>query len=472
MNSQQDQGEAQFHAGSTNAMVGTGKRGHSVNPGSLSTALASLESRTIHEENEIQGSQDLEKDSMELAGKYAKYAGEAPDGGLKAWSVILGTALTTCAAFGYVNAWGIFQAYYEEVMLPHDSPSDIAWIGSVQYALVFLPGLVTGRLFDLGYFKILYFLASCVLIACTFLIAECKVYWQFFLAQGIGIGLACGVLFGPALGLVSHWFSKRRGLALGVCAVGSSIGGTIFPITAQNLIPEVGFKWTMRVFGFILILLLGVANITLDRRLPPVNVKGGLFNWVALKNPAYAIYCISGIATFLGLYTVLTYIPVSAVQAGISNDFSFYLIAIANGSSALGRISAGILADRVGAINVMSPFLIVAAGMTFAWPFATTKSALIAIAVIYGFACGTYVSLLSVPAMAMGAIGDVGRRTGLFLSFAAIGALGGPPISGAINSATGGFEDVGWYAGGVVLLAVCLLLITRYLHLGKLTGKF
>lgn len=49
--------------------------------------------------------------------------------------------------------------------------------------------------------------------------------------------------------------------------------------------------------------------------------------------------------------------------------------------------------------------------------------------------------------MAMGAIGDVGRRTGLYLSFAALGALSGPPISGAINSATGGFEDVGWYAG-------------------------
>lgn len=103
--------------------------------------------------------------------------------------------------------------------------------------------------------------------------------------------------------------------------------------------------------------------------------------------------------------------------------------------------------------------------------------------------CGTYVSLCAMPAMSMGAVGDVGRRTGLFLSFAAFGALGGPPISGAINSATGGFEDVGWYAGkcsrvpfatpclndgagGIVVLSVCLLFLTRYLHLGKLTGKF
>lgn len=135
-----------------------------------------------------------------------------------------------------------------------------------KYALVFLPGLITGRLFDIGYFKIPYFFASCLLILCTFLIAECKVYWQFFLAQGLGVGvsfasrvsyaygrsltlhlrieqLACGVLFGPALGIVSHWFSKRRGLALGVNAIGSSVGGTVFPIAAQNLIPEIGYVW-------------------------------------------------------------------------------------------------------------------------------------------------------------------------------------------------------------------------------------
>ena len=46
--------------------------------------------------------------------------------------------------------------------------------------------------------------------------------------------------------------------------------------------------------------------------------------------------------------TVLTYIPISSFQAGIPNDFSFYFIAIANGASALGRILAGLLADRLG----------------------------------------------------------------------------------------------------------------------------
>ena len=47
--------------------------------------------------------------------------------------------------------------------------------------------------------------------------------------------------------------------------------------------------------------------------------------------------------------TVLIYIPISGIQVGVPNDFAFYLAAIANGASVFGRISAGFVADRVGA---------------------------------------------------------------------------------------------------------------------------
>lgn len=49
--------------------------------------------------------------------------------------------------------------------------------------------------------------------------------------------------------------------------------------------------------------------------------------------------------------------------------------------------------------------------------------------------------------MDMGDTNDVGRRVGMFMSILALGALAGPPISGAINTATGGFKAVGYFAG-------------------------
>lgn len=59
----------------------------------------------------------------------------------------------------------------------------------------------------------------------------------------------------------------------------------------------------MRIFGFILMLTLGLANLTLKRRLPPINVTGGHFNLRAFKSAPYTFYCISSFFTFLGLYT-------------------------------------------------------------------------------------------------------------------------------------------------------------------------
>ena len=60
----------------------------------------------------------------------------------------------------------------------------------VQYSFTFFPSLITGRLFDLGYFKIPLFVASTLLIVATFLTAQCKEYWQFVLCQGIVIGVS------------------------------------------------------------------------------------------------------------------------------------------------------------------------------------------------------------------------------------------------------------------------------------------
>lgn len=97
------------------------------------------------------------------------------------------------------------------------------------------------------------------------------------------------------------------------------------------------------------------------------------------------------------------------------------------------------------------------------------------------------------PLFELGEVGDIGRRTGMALSIAAAGALAGPPISGAINHATGGFEAVGYYAGesygtlyrygqtlnvcsvvlGTMIMAsVVLMLIVRHLVLRSLWGRF
>ncbi|KAF7351027.1 MFS domain-containing protein [Mycena sanguinolenta] len=413
---------------------------------------------------------------------------EYPDGGARTWLVVFGGTCITFSTFGYVNSWGVFQSYYTQNILKNSSPSNIAWIGSiqvscfavfwtmelifVQYSLIFIPGLVSGHYFDRGYLRVPFLTASAVLIAATFLVGQCTEYWHFLLCQGFVTGISAGIVYGPTMAVIGHWFQKKRGIATGILATGSSVGGTLFPIVARNLIPRVGFPWTLRIIGFILICTLGCANLTVRRRLPPKHVPGGLFNPAAFKNAAYTIYCITGIVAFLGLYTVLTYIGVSATAAGLSSEFSFYLISIANAASLFGRITAGLITDKFGAVNVIVPFSAVAAIMTYVWPLARSNGAFVAVAIIYGFSSGAYVSSFLLPMFHLGDIADVGRRSGMAMTLTAIGALAGPPISGAIYSASGGYSAVGYYAGSMIFAAIALMLVTRHLVLRKVWGKF
>jgi len=273
------------------------------------------------------------------------------------------------------------------------------------------------------------------------------------------------------LNVVAHWFRNKRGAALGMVGLGSSIGGTVFPIAARNLIPIVGFQWTMRILAFIQLFALTVSNLTVARRLPAKRTPILEAKLYVFKYMPYTVYSLSAMMVFLGLYTCLTYIDQSAVSLGINRDFAFYLVAIANALTAPGRVGGGILADKFGPLNVLIPSTLVAAVMTYAWPFVTTKGQFVAIAVIYGLASGVYVALLPGVVMAMGEAHDVGLRIGYSMTVLALGALAGPPASGAILTASGGYKAVGYFAGSAIVVAVMLMIVARQLTLKRLWGR-
>ncbi|KAJ7444468.1 hypothetical protein FB451DRAFT_1355250 [Mycena latifolia] len=351
---------------------------------------------------------------------------------------------STFSTFGYVNAWEVFQAYYEENMVKDVSASNIAWIGSIQYSLVFINGLITGRLFDLGYFKIPFFAPSCLLVMCTFLVAQCTRYWE------IVHQLACGMIFGPTVGVMGHWFNRKRGLALGLIRLKRPSNGRCTSLHS-HLHPQ------------------------LRTAAPPQRRRWWAPQPPRVQVPQYTTYCISGFITFLGLYTVLTYIDMSAESIRILPDCSFDLISIAIAFSLIGRVVGGVIADKIAIYGCVheSPRPHLQPPSSIYNP--NSSSPLINLFLKpskHSVVSGTYVSIFPFPLFSMGEIGDVGRRTGIVFAIADAGALAGPPISGAINSATGGFTAMGWCAGSTILLVVLLMVVTRRLQIRRLWGNF
>ncbi|KUM65795.1 hypothetical protein ACN42_g1262 [Penicillium freii] len=67
------------------------------------------------------------------------------DQGLRAWIVVFGAWCCLFCAFGWVNAIGIFQEYYQNNQLHSYSASSISWILSLEPFVLFAAGIVIGR---------------------------------------------------------------------------------------------------------------------------------------------------------------------------------------------------------------------------------------------------------------------------------------------------------------------------------------
>jgi MFS family permease len=123
-----------------------------------------------------------------------------------------------------MNAFGVFQTFYQLDFLRSYSPSSIAWIGSTQAFLLFLVSLAAGPLFDRGYLRALLCVGSVLLVLGTFLTSIASEYWHVFLAQAVMTGLGFGCLYLPAPAVVSQYFHESLALANGVASTGSAVG--------------------------------------------------------------------------------------------------------------------------------------------------------------------------------------------------------------------------------------------------------
>lgn len=178
--------------------------------------------------------------------------------------------------------------------------------------LLFFIGAFTGRLTDAGYFRVLFLTGSVLLTLGMFTTAVCTSYWQFLLAQGLCTGLGHGCLFCPTLAVLSTYFHKRRALALGIAACGSATGGLVFPSMVRQLLPQVGFAWTVRAIAFVQVAVLIVCNVVVKTRIRP-RKAGPLLEPSAFKELEYTFYAAGAFFVRITTRCVLCFVPYCSI---------------------------------------------------------------------------------------------------------------------------------------------------------------
>ncbi|WAO91276.1 Transporter mch4 [Fusarium falciforme] len=371
---------------------------------------------------------------------------EAPDGGTAAWLVVLGAWCTSFCSFGWLNSVGVFQEYYQNVLLSTYSSSEIAWIPSLQIFFMMAMGPVVGTLFDRYGPRWLLFIGSLLHVLGVMMTSLGSQYYQVLLAQGVcsDIGVAC--IFQPAMNVIGGWFDKKRGAAFGILSTGSSLGGVVFPIMVNRLICRAGFGWAMRARGFLVLFMLTIANLTIRAYRPPhpQKVTGAMVR-KPFTEPEFVLLSADLFCFTYVLFVPINYITILGLHAGMETNLAEYLAPMLNGGSLFGRL--------------LIPTI--------------TNASLIAFAVLFGFSSGAYVSLITPLVMQISPPNEIGLRTGIIFFVNAVAGLTTNPINGAILAKPNGWIGMKPFAGIFCLVGTTFVLAARVYKTGwKLNAIF
>ncbi|THZ98267.1 MFS general substrate transporter [Aureobasidium pullulans] len=391
-----------------------------------------------------------------------------PEGGTRAWLVVLGAWCGLTASIGLYNTTGVFSVIISNTKLTSSSSTSIGWIFSIYAFMVWIVGVWVGPCFDVFGPRILMMTGMC----CTVLGMMCLSFctggfvplFCIFLAFSLLTGLGSSLLLTPSMACVAHWFDARRGLASGVAWTGGGVGGVLFPLLIQGLLPHIGWAWCIRITAFILLFLCILSILLCRSRISPSPRKDATSLWRATL-PDYHIFLDgTGAMAFttlgvlfvdLAYFIPITYLPsyylsrqnlpTSSTISG-SAAFGYQLLAILNASSCFGRLISGSLGDHFGHYNTMIISLFLCVVSIFAlWlpdiviPSASSNSPvlLIIFVIIFGFVSGSNVSLTPICLGQLCDIRDYGRYYASCYTIVAFGVLVSLPAAGGILDVCG-----------------------------------
>lgn len=382
-----------------------------------------------------------------------------PDGGIHAWLKVFGGFLIYINIWGFTLTYGAFQAYYKATLLPTSSPSSISWIGTVQAWLLIMIGVLSGPLFDIGYFRPMLYIGNFLVVFGIMTLSLCTQYWQVFLTQGVCMGLGAGLLYIPSLALVGIWFERRRALAMGIVMSGIAVGGVIYIIIFDRLTPKVGFAWSVRTMGFIALfaaLLSFPALLSGSSILARPRQARKLFDKSALTDRLFILFTMSTFITFLGYIVPYFYIPTYARDnLGSSESTGLYMLVFAVAGSFFGRLGSGFAAHYLGPIFTWILCNAASGVLALCWVKIKSEKPFIAFSFLWGFCSAALVTLPSAAfANICPDLSLLGTRLGMSWGVSSIATLIGAPIAGALLKKKGDHTD---FTGVSVWSGVCLL---------------
>ncbi|WP_431284974.1 MFS transporter [Humitalea sp. 24SJ18S-53] len=289
--------------------------------------------------------------------------------------------------------------------------------------------------------------------------------WVFALIYGGVIGLlGSSAVFVPLVADTSHWFDRRRGIAVALCASGNYLAGAAWPPVLQHFIDTVGWRQTHICIGlFCLVTMLPLA-LLLRRPTPmaaeparavdaPKSAPLGM-----PPNALQALLILAGIACCVAMAMPQVHIVAYCVDLGYGAGRGAEMLSLMLTMGIVSRLASGWIMDRIGGVaTLLLGSVLQGLALALFLPFDGLVS-LYLLSALFGLFQGGIVPSYAIIVRRFFPPMEAGTRVGLVLSATLAGMALGGWMSGAIFDATGSYQaailnGLGWNALNVSIAA-------------------
>jgi MFS family permease len=328
-------------------------------------------------------------------------------------------------------------------------------------------GVLTGRLSD----KVGILPAIAVGTAAIFLgylgAGLSSTLWQFTIVHVL-IGLGASATFAPLMAEASHWFVRRRGIAVTIAASGNYLAGAIWPPIVERSTAMYGWRATHIAIGLfsaaamaLLLVILrftlrGSSRQTLTAMLPKVDVG-------ISTNALTVILCLASFACCVAMSMPQVHIVAYCGDLGYGVARGAEMLSLMLAFGIISRIGSGMLADRFGGMVTLLIGSIAQACALTLYVFFNGLTSLYVVSALFGLFQGGLVPSYALVVRETMPPSEAATRVGIVIGISVAGMAFGGWVSGLIFDATGSYRaaflnGVAWNA---LNMGIVLLLLLR-----------
>ena len=284
------------------------------------------------------------------------------------------------------------------------------------------------------------------------------------------MGFGCSATFGPLMADVSHWFSRRRGIAVAIAASGNYIAGTIWPPLVQHFIATQGWRATHIAIGILCLCIMLPLSLPLRRRLDAhASVSAGV---AAARKQAEApfspltlqiLLCVAGVACCVAMSMPQVHIVAYCGDLGYGVARGAEMLSLMLGFGIVSRLLSGWISDHIGGLRTLLLGSVLQGIALLLFLPSSGLVSLYVVSALFGLFQGGIVPSYALIVRETFGASQAGTRVGAVLTATLFGMALGGWMSGAIFDMTGSYRAafMNGIAWNLLNVAIVVFLLWR-----------